>query len=279
MIPRISSESRDKRPKGSQTFLFKVFIITIVLVALAGTTFLFLSLYIFLRGTSFLRLKEVRIEGNNRVSTDEILAIAELGDEPNILSLDIKALNRRLGQHPWIEKSMIRRVFPDGIQMVIQERNPMAVIHLGRLYYVDGNGMIFDQARGREKEAYPILTGIRREDLEKGEKKARMLLEKALHILKMTRDCKILPYRSISQIHLDRAVGLLVYTTDKGTEIRMGFNDFEIKFRRLSQIWPVIRSMELYSIDCTIPEKIIVQQKRSDRMKASRRKIRRKHSK
>jgi len=240
----------------------RVFIVTLILVALAGTTFLFLSLYLFLKGSSFLRLKEVKIEGNNRVSTDEIRAITELDDEPNILSLDIKALNRRLGQHPWIEKSMIKRILPHGIHIMIHERKPLALIHLGKFYYVDGKGVILNQALGKEKGAYPILTGLRREDLEKGERKAHMLLQRALDLLKMTQEDRILPYRSISQIHLDRAVGLLVYTTGKGTEIRLGFKDFKRKFERLSKIWPIIRPMELSAIDCTIPEKIIVKQKR-----------------
>ncbi len=262
MSPRISRRNIGKRSKGSQTFLLRVFIITLIPVTIAGAIFLSLSAYLFLRGASFLNLKEVEIKGNKRVSTNEILAIAELEDAPNILSLDIRALNRRLGQHPWIEKAMIKRVFPDGIQIVIRERNPMAVIHLGSLYYVDEKGVIFDQAEGDDKADYPILTGIKRENLENGEKKARMLLERALYLLKMTHNEKILPYRSISQIHLDRAVGLLVYTIDKGTEIRMGFDSFERKLQRLSKISSVIRSMELSSIDCTVPGRIIVQQKR-----------------
>lgn len=262
MTPRTLRQDPGKRPKGSERFLLRVFIITLIPVTLAGATFLFLSVYLFLKGASFLRLKEVKIEGNRRVSSSKILAITDLEDGPNILSLDIKALNHRLGQHPWIEKSMIKRELPDTIYIVIQERSPIALIHLGKLYYVDENGTIFDQAMGRDKPAYPVLTGIRREDLEKGEKKAHLLLEKAIHMLKMTRDGRILPDQSISQIHLDRAVGLLVYTAKKGTEIRMGFDDFERKFQRLSQIWPTIRPMKLRAIDCTIPGKIIVQQKR-----------------
>ncbi len=262
MSPRISRRNVGKRSEGSQTFLLRVFIITLIPVAIAGAIFLSVSFYIFLRGATFLSLKELKVKGNRRVPTKEILAIAGLEDGPNILALDIKALNRRLGQHPWIERAMTKRVFPDGIEIVIRERNPMAVIHLGTLYYVDEKGVIFDQAEGREKGAYPILTGIRREDLEGEEKKARMLIERALHLLKVTHNHKILPYQSISQIHLDRAIGLLVYTTGKGLEIRMGFGSFETKLQRLSKIWSVIQSMELSSIDCTIPGRIIVQQKR-----------------
>lgn len=255
----------DEWSKGYQGFLFRVFIITLVLVSLAGTIYLFFSVYFYLQGASFLRLKEVKIEGSHRVSGDEILAVAQLDKEQNILSLDIKALNRRLAEHPWIEKSTIKRVFPDGIHIVIQEREPMAIIHMERFYYVDAKGVIFDQAKGRERAAYPILTGIRREDLEKEDRKARLLLEKALKLLKITQDTKILPYDSISQIHLDKAVGILVYTIDRGMEIRMGFEDFERKIRRLSKIWSIIRAMKLDYIDSSIPGKIIVKQKRTEK--------------
>ena len=60
---------------------------------------------------------------------------------------------------------------------------------------------------------------------------------------------------------------------------RMGFADFEEKFQRLLKIWPVIRSMDLRSIDCTIPEKVFVQPVRSDKMKTRQHKTRRQQSK
>ncbi|NIS70730.1 MAG: FtsQ-type POTRA domain-containing protein [Proteobacteria bacterium] len=265
MVRRASRTNPSIRSRGYQAFLFRVFIVTVVLVSLAGATFLFLSVYLFLRGASFLRLKEVRIEGSRRLSADEILGIIELRDEQNILSLDIKTLNRRLAEHPWIEKSMVKRVFPDGIHIVVQEREPLAVIYLEKFYYVDAKGVIFDEARGHERAAHPILTGITRKDLEKGDRRAILLLEKALKLLKMTQAVKIIPYRSISQIHLDRAVGVMVHTVDKGLEIRMGFDDFETKLQRLSKIWSEIGGMELDYIDSSIPGKVIVKQKRADK--------------
>jgi cell division protein FtsQ len=265
MIAGVSTRGFDERSKGFQVFLFRIFITVLVVVALAGATFLFLSLYLYLKEAPFLRLKEVRIKGINRLSQNEILTITELDRDQNILSLDIKTMNTKLGQHPWIQKSTIKRTFPDGILISVQERKPIAVIHLGKFYYVDERAVIFDQAKGRDLAAHPILTGIGREDLEKGDKKARLLLKKALQLLKMTQNHRILPYRSISQIHLDRALGLLVYTMKKGTEIRMGFGDFETKFQRISKIWSPVRQMDLAYIDVTIPGKIIVKQKRTNR--------------
>ncbi len=265
MVRGALRRNADEWSKGYQGFLFRVFIITLVLVSLAGTTYLFFSVYFYLQGASFLRLKEVKIEGSDRVSAEEILGVTQLDQEQNILSLDIKVLNRRLVEHPWIEKSRIKRILPDGIHIVIQERQPLAIIHMERFYFVDAKGVIFDQAKGRERARYPILTGIRREDLEREDRKARLLLEKALKLLKMTQVTKILPYDSISQIHLDKAVGILVYTTDRGTEIRMGFEDFERKIRHLSRIWSDIWPMKLDYIDSSIPGKIIVKQKRTEK--------------
>ena len=257
-----SAKNREKGVKGYQRFLFRIFIITLIPVSLAGAIFLFLSLYLFLREAPFLRLTEATIEGNNRISKEEILAMTGLTEKPNILTLDIKTLNRNLGHHPWIEKSMIRRVFPDGIRIVIHERVPVAIIHLEKLYYIDENRVIFDEVNSGEKSAYPILTGISSEEIERDDRKLNLLLRAALHLLKVSQGNAILSYPSISQIHLDRAVGLLVYKIDKGTEFSLGFASFETKLERLSKIWPLIRSMELASIDCTIPERIIVRKKR-----------------
>ena len=256
------TKNREKGTKGYQRFLFRIFVVALIPVSLAGAIFLFLSLYLFLRGAPFLRLREATIEGNNRISKEEILAMTELAEKPNILTLDIKKLNRNLGHHPWIEKSMIRRVFPDGIRIVIHERVPVAIVHLEKLYYIDQNRVIFDEVRSGEKSAYPILTGISSDEIEGDDRKLNLLLRAALHLLEVSQGNATLSYHSISQIHLDRAVGLLVYNTDKGTEFRLGFASFETKLERLSKIWPLIRSMELTSIDCTIPGRIIVQKKR-----------------
>lgn len=256
-----SARIRAKGAKGYQKLLFRIFVMTLVPVSLAGAIFLFLSLYLFLRGAPFLRLREATIEGNKRISKEEILALTGLTEKPNILTVDIKTLNRNLGHHPWIEKSMIRRVFPDGIRIVIHERVPVALVHLEKLYYIDENRVIFDEVRSGEKSAYPILTGISSEDLERDDRKLNLLLRAALHLLEVSQGNAILSYHSISQIHLDRAVGILVYKIDKGMEFRLGFANFETKLERLSRIWPLIRSMELRSIDCTIPGRIIVQKK------------------
>jgi cell division protein FtsQ len=263
---KISTRDKGERAKGYQGFLLRVFVITLVPITLAGAIFLCLSLRTVLKRASFLRLKEVTLEGNNRVSRSEVLTVARLTDETNTLFVDIGEVSRRLTEHPWIEQSTVKRIFPDGIRIVIRERNPMALVRLERLYYLDEKGKIFDQAKASDETAYPVLTGLCREDLEKRDEKACRLLQTALHLLELTREVKILPYRSISQIHLDQAIGLLVITKDRGIKFHMGFNDFEGKFQRLSQIWRTIQSLEPSRIDCTIPNRIIVQPKRVDTM-------------
>jgi len=261
MTSRKPRKNRTNKVERDQKFLRRVFVITLIPVSLAGVIFLFLSLYLFLRGAPFLHLRETTIQGNNRISTEEILTITGLTEKPNILTVDIKALNNRLGQHPWIEKSTIRRVLPDGIRITIHERSPLAIVHLGKLYFIDENRVIFDEVDPGEKSAYPILTGINREDIENNDRNTSRLLRATLHLLKASRGHPILSYQSISQIDLDKAVGLLVYTTAQGTEFRLGFSNFERKLQRLSKIWPLVRSLRISTVDCTIPGRIIVQKK------------------
>jgi cell division protein FtsQ len=261
MTPMRSRRNRARKTRGDQKLLRRVFVIALIPVSVAGVIFLFLSLYLFLRGAPFLRLKEATIRGNKRISTEEILGMTGLKEKPNILTLDIKALNTRLGQQPWIEKSTIQRVFPNGIRITVQERSPVAIVHLGKLYFIDKNRVIFDEVDPEEASAYPIFTGAVSEDIETNDRNTCRLLQGALHLLKVARGHPIITYESISRIHLDKAVGLLVYTKAQGTEFRLGFSNFERKLQRLSKIWPLIRSLRISAVDCTVPGRIIVQKK------------------
>jgi cell division protein FtsQ len=263
MTERTSKESADKRRRSSQAVLFRVFVITLIPVTVSGAIFLFLSAYLFLRGAPFLQLRYVDIEGNKHISDKEIISTIELEGEPNILSIDIGTLNEKLAQHPWIERATMRRVFPDGIRIEVLEREPVAVAKFkDEFYFVDRNGVIFDKAIKEDRKKYPLLTGPERESIERGDRKTILLLQRAIDLIEMTRRVKIFRQNAISQIHLDRAVGLYMFMAGKETEIRMGFADFERKFRRLTKIWDTIQSMEIVSIDCTIPDKIIIEQKR-----------------
>ena len=93
-----------------------------------------------------LRVAEITVHGNDRLSRGEALALlADLRGQ-NILSVDLDRWRARLLTSPWVESAVVRRVLPRTLDVVIRERVPMGIARLGRdLYLVDQHGVVIDE--------------------------------------------------------------------------------------------------------------------------------------
>ncbi len=71
---------------------------------------------------------------------DAFAAIAADGDG-SIFSFDTAAARQRLQELPWVAAAEVRRVLPDGLEVVVEARSPIAVWQTrGMLFLVDAKG-------------------------------------------------------------------------------------------------------------------------------------------
>jgi cell division septal protein FtsQ len=93
-----------------------------------------------------LQIDDIVVSGNSRLSNGEVIeALSGLRGE-NIVLVDLAAWRRRLLATPWIRDASLRRSLPSTIEVVVTEREPMAVGRIsGELYLVDDRGMVIDQ--------------------------------------------------------------------------------------------------------------------------------------
>ena len=92
-----------------------------------------------------LAVNRVWVEGNERLSDGEILELLELDGRPNILTLDLESVRRRLLRSTWVRDVELRRVLPATLTLEIVERRPVAVALLDELYLLADDGTILDQ--------------------------------------------------------------------------------------------------------------------------------------
>ncbi len=113
-------------------------------------------------GSDVLRVRDVRISGNVRLSTAEIEQLVEGLREENLLEVDLEAYQRRLLRSPWIAGASLFRVLPASVQVVVQERTPMAIARMGQqLFLVDDAGVIIDEYDPAYREFdLPIVDGL-----------------------------------------------------------------------------------------------------------------------
>jgi cell division protein FtsQ len=254
---------KKREEKGGERFqriLKKAVRVAFQLLLLALFFFIGYRVYVRLLEDPLFRVREVEVEGSRKVPRETILSLIELEGMPNLFTLRLREVAKRLELHPWIEQVKMRKVFPNKIWIQIEERKPIAILQLEELYYIDTKGVIFSPVGDRDKYNYPFLTGLTRQALEKDPVEAKHLIMKALEFLRIVNKEKVFSPEEISEIHMEKVFGIQYFTKTEGVEVRMGWEHFGEKLRRLSIIWSDLRKrgLSVVSIDCSDLKRMVV---------------------
>lgn len=216
--------------------------------------------YAHLLEDSFFQVREVEIRGCRKIPKETILSLAGIEGMPNLFSLPLKEISERVETHPWVDQVKVRKVFPDRILIQIEERKPMAILQLEEPFYIDSNGVIFSRVGDRDEYNFPFLTGVSQQMLEKDPEGVKHLIGKALEFLKIVDQEKIPPLEGVSEIWMGKFSGIYCFTLNDGLEVRMGWDHFGEKMRRLSLIWSDLRKRGIPagSIDCSDLKRMVV---------------------
>ena len=238
----------------------KVMRLTFQLLVLSFFLFVGHWIYVHLLEDPYFRVREVEVEGGQKIPKETLRSLTVVEGMPNLFSVKLKEVVKRLESHPWIEQVQVKKVFPNKILIQIEERKPMAIIQLGELYYIDTKGEIFSPVGERDEYNYPYLTGLTRQVLEKDPAEAKRLINKALELLKVVYQEKIPPLEEISEIHMEKVFGIQCFTKAEGVEIKLGWEEFGEKLKRLSLIWSDLRKKgcSAVSIDCSDLRRVVV---------------------
>ncbi len=239
---------------------FKILILSLLLFV--GHRF-----YLFLLEAPFFRIREIKVEGCKKVSREELLGLLRVEGMPNLFTLRLKEISRRLESHPWVEQVRIKKVFPDKIWIQVEERKPIAIVQLEEPYYIDAQGVIFSPVGDQDKYDYPFLTGLTHQALKQDASTTQILIKKALEFLSLAEREKPSPLKEISEIHLEKTLGLRCFSQSDHLWVRMGWEEFGEKLRRLSLVWADLkrRGISVTSIDCNDIRRIVVKKSPQER--------------
>jgi cell division septal protein FtsQ len=112
--------------------------------------------------SGLLRVREIVIVGNERLSIGDVESlVAGLGQE-QIFDVDLEAYRRRLLDSPWVADVHLTRVLPATIRIAVVERQPFAAARVGQqLYLVDKTGSIIgDYGPAHGDRDLPVVNGL-----------------------------------------------------------------------------------------------------------------------
>ena len=213
-------------------------------------------------------VREIQVRGGERVGGDEIVAMAGLRHGMNIWKIEPGGIERKVAKHPWVRRVLVRREFPRRVVIEVEERAPKAVVALGQLYYVDADGVIFKEVGAGENVNFPLLTGLRPEQLARTNPTLRGRIQEAVRL----GDLMAKDSRTLSEIHFDESGRLVVYTTAFPVALKMGWGDWDAKLKRLDRVLALWKGNEerLASLDVSFNDQVVARLRKVRGFKSSR---------
>ena len=107
-------------------------------------------------------VRQVAVEGNAVVKTEEILKTAGLDGDVNIFAIMSHQAARRLESLPYIQSARIEKNFPNALTVTIVERKPRGYVEYARMntyLLIDGEGMVLG-TQSVMTDKLPVIVGL-----------------------------------------------------------------------------------------------------------------------
>lgn len=203
-----------------------VFFIMLILLVVGAVGLGLLYTYRGLTAGEYFALKTLEIQGNSRLSSREILEIADLIDGGNTLALSISTVEGALASNPWVERVSVKRILPDTLIIGIKEKEPAFWrLEHGELHYADAHGTLIAPVNAGKFASLPTL------EVEPGAEDALAALPDLVRSL----DDSELPLNmaAVSLVRLSSARGVEVYVDETRLKISIGLEEWLPNLRRL----------------------------------------------
>lgn len=216
--------------------------------------------YIAVTKVTLFSLKTIEVSNAKHLTREEILGLAGIETGKDLLGMNLKRMGEHILQNPWVETVRINRYFPDGVSIVITEREPVAIVNMGFIYYLDKKGNVFKVLNQGDKLDFPVVTGFSEEEMGRNPKGTKEALEATCDLLKILRDKGAFILADVSEIHYDEGFGFTLFTASGALPVKVGAGDFTAKVERFARIYRdlMVKLPSIHYIDLDYSDKIIV---------------------
>jgi cell division septal protein FtsQ len=234
-----------------------------IALGLAGVSLMAGIIYLGFRvvgSTTFFRLTNIEVSSAKRLTRDEILALVGVQSGQDLARLNLKRMGEQLALNPWVETVRIHRYFPDRLSISVTEREPLAIVNMGFIYYLDKKGTVFKVLNQGDRLDYPVVTGFSEEDMNTNPTGTREALKTTCELLRILREKGAFILADVSEIHYDKGYGFTLFTNSGALPVKVGSGDFAGKIDRFARVYKDLMAQRasLHYIDLDYIDKIVV---------------------
>jgi cell division protein FtsQ len=182
-------------------------------------------------------IDEVVVEGNQILTTSEILRLAEISAGSSLYEIDLFGIQQRILANPFVRSAAVCRDASGRVELTVAERSPVAALMDGVLKYVDAEGICLPPHASGGIFDIPLITGdLGNVLLRAGAHVEGERMGEALHCLKVLESYQEI-YRRVSEIHLLRKGGIVLLMVEGGVPVYIGENDCAGRIAALTAFW------------------------------------------
>lgn len=192
------------------------------------------------------RIAAISIAGQQRVSREDIIGMLGISETTSLLFYDVEGARARLKQNPWIAEATVRKLFPDRIEVTVEERQPFALWQAERkVTVIAADGTVLSREADARSAHLPFLVGAG----------AQMKARSFIGLLDRFPDIRDQVRASI--LVADRRWNLRLHN---GLDVRLPETEIEIALGLLSQLdrERKLLSRDIVSIDLRLPDRVTV---------------------
>jgi len=103
---------------------------------------------------------QVRVSGHKETSEIDVLERLDLTGWTSLIGFDADLARQRIADLPWVRTASVRKVYPDTIEVRIEERKPFAIWqHGSQLAIVERSGSVIVPFSGGRHSVLPLVIG------------------------------------------------------------------------------------------------------------------------
>lgn len=131
----------------------------LIIFIFAGTlSYLISQLFLFLTTWEGLRIEQIQVRAERTEVESEIKNLLNSIYGQNILKLDLNPVEKIVLGHRWVKKAKVKKIFPSALEIIIEERKPIAVLKMGdQAFLIDEDGIKLEPILPEVELALPFI--------------------------------------------------------------------------------------------------------------------------
>lgn len=207
----------------------------------------------------YIAIREIAVKGGERIQAETVLQRLPIQIGMNWLTADTEAARQALLRLPAIREARVLRALWGRVQVVLSEREPLAVARLkdGELFWLDTEGFLFQPT---ERSWGPVIVEPATVETERGLRLADPFALVPIHAL-MTAPGGFL--HRITAVRFEGST--MILSMRDGPDVLLNAYDLQGELPRLQQVLRAFAGRQLQTVDLRFERLVVVSDRRTHR--------------